>query len=168
MGPALALSSFILAATPAAPSCRDLPEFKRLDFWLGDWDVFVGETRVGANRIEAILRGCAVVETWRDVDGGEGRSLFYFVPATATWTQVWVTDQATRPGGVKEKRLVKDHAGGVRFQGAIPLPGGGTYLDRTTLTANADGSVRQLIEISKDDGRTWTTAFDARYVKKGT
>jgi hypothetical protein len=166
MGPALAVSLLWLAAAPAP--CRDVPEFHRLDFWLGDWDVYVRGVKVGANRIEPILAGCAVLESWRDLEGGEGRSLFYFVPATATWTQVWVTDRATRLGGVKEKRLVDDHAEGVRFQGRIPLAGGGSYLDRTTLTANADGSVRQLIEISKDDGRTWTTAFDGRYVKKGT
>jgi hypothetical protein len=52
----------------------------------------------------------------------------------------------------------------VRFQGAIPLPGGGQYLDRTTLTPLEDGAVRQVIEVSRD-GESWRTVFDAVYVR---
>ena len=32
------------------------------------------------------------------------------------------------------------------------------------LSPNADGSIRQFIEESADDGATWTTWFDGRYV----
>jgi hypothetical protein len=41
-------------------------------------------------------------------------------------------------------------------------------LDRTTLTPLADGRVRQVIERSSDGGTTWTTGFDAMYVRAGT
>jgi len=68
-------------------------------------------------------------------------------------------------GGVKEKTLVEVlEGGGVRFQGRIPLKGGGSYLDRTTLTPDAEGHVRQVIEVSTDGGSTWRTTFDALYV----
>ena len=46
----------------------------------------------------------------------------------------------------------------------IPLAGGGTYLDRTTLTPLADGRVHQRIEVS-GDGVAWRTVFDAIYVR---
>jgi hypothetical protein len=127
--------------------------------------VYVDDTRVGTNRIEKVLDGCAVVERWTGTGGGEGRSLFWYVPATDTWKQVWVTARAAAPGGVKEKALVEDLPdGGLRFQGEIPLPGGGSYLDRTTLTPLAEGRVRQVIETSSDGGRSWETRFDAEYV----
>jgi hypothetical protein len=40
---------------------------------------------------------------------------------------------------------------------------GKRVLDRTTLTLQADATVRQVIEISKDDGRTWNLKYDAIY-----
>jgi hypothetical protein len=43
----------------------------------------------------------------------------------------------------------------VRFVGELPQPGGGTVLDRTTLTPLPDGRIRQVIEQSKDGGKTW-------------
>ena len=130
----------LLALAPAtawgqAPPCGEEPALRRLDFWLGDWAVTVGEEQVGTNRIEKILDGCAVMEHWTSATGGEGKSLFYYQTVTQTWKQVWVTQFALGPGGVKEKKLVETYGGaGVRFQGEIPLAEGG-YLDRTTLTS---------------------------------
>ncbi len=79
----------------------------------------------------------------------------------------WVGEWAANPGGVKEKTLVEQTEGnGVRFQGTISRPDGSRYLDRTTLTPNADGSVRQLIEVSTDDGESWSPTFDAFYRRR--
>lgn len=138
--------------------------FHRLDFWLGEWVVRAGDRTVGTNRIVAILGGCAIEEHWTASDGGEGQSLFYYLSAVDEWRQVWVTEYATRPGGVKEKREVERFPdGGLRFQGEIPLPDGSTYLDRTTLTPLDNDRVRQVIEISRDGGVTWRPTFDAIY-----
>ena len=38
--------------------------------------------------------------------------------------------------------------------------------DRTTLTREAPDRVRQLIEVSKDGGKTWVSVFDAEYRRK--
>ena len=159
------------------PSCEDTPGFHKLDFWVGEWDVFSGadySQKVGTNRIEKILDGCAVMEHWTDAGGGVGKSLFFYTPATDTWKQVWVTENATRPGGVKEKTMVDIPAaeelpeGATRFQGTITRPNGSTYLDRTTLTPmeGGEGKVRQVIEVSTDGGENWRTAFDAIYVPR--
>ena len=73
----------------------------------------------------------------------------------------------TDAGFVKEKAQVDGApAGSVRFQGVIPLKGGGRLFDRTTLTPLPDGRVRQVIEQSHDGGVTWQTGFDAYYVRK--
>ena len=162
---AAALTLLTLAGrAQAVPSCNDDPNFHVLDFWLGAWNVFVGDTLAGTNRITRILNGCAVSEDWRDADGTRGMSLFYYQPATRLWKQVWVTEQALEPGGIKEKHLVaRLPGGGTRFQGEIALPDGRLMLDRTTLTPEANGEVRQVIEVSRDGGTTWRIAFDARY-----
>lgn len=155
------------ATLPAA--CDDVRGFHRLDFWAGTWDVQVNGRTVGRNRIEKILDGCAVLEHWRGQAGGEGKSLFYYIPANDTWKQVWVTAGATGRGGVKEKELVETTAdGGLRFLGEIPLADGTSYLDRTTLTPLPGGRVRQVIDRSTDGGETWHTGFDAVYVPVAT
>ena len=163
----------VLGAAPAATqeppprACGAVPGFSTLDFWVGEWDVLVGEEQVGENTIEKVLDGCAVTELWRAAGGGEGRSLFYHVAATDTWKQVWVTARAAAPGGVKEKTLIERYDdGGVRFRGEITLPDGRTYLDRTTLTPLDGGRVRQHIEVSTDAGQSWRTTFDAVYVPR--
>lgn len=147
------------------PACGDLEAYHRLDFWVGRWEVREGDRNVGDNRIEKIVGGCALMEHWTSAAGGEGKSLFYHVPATGEWKQVWVTARATRPGGLKEKTLVAEYGGpGVRFQGRVVLPNGGSVLDRTTLTPLGGGRVRQVIETSSDEGETWPVRFDAVYL----
>ena len=173
MGLIVALLAAGVIATPAgaqqAPTpCVEHPGYRLMDFWVGEWSVEVEGEEVGTNRITKILDGCAITEEWVDARGGEGRSLFYFVPAADEWRQVWVTERATAPGGTKEKRLVERLDGGaLRFQGTITLPDGRSYLDRTTLTPLDDGRVRQHIEISTDDGESWRSTFDAVYLPAG-
>lgn len=155
-------------ATGAAPAqtpspCGEVAEFRWLDFWVGHWTVHIGEQQVGTNRISKVLDGCAVTEDWTDARGRQGRSLFYRSPATGTWAQVWVTDLALAPGGVKEKALIARYPdGAVRFQGEIAGPNG-LVLDRTTLRPLEGGRVHQTIEVSDDGGISWTPSFDAIY-----
>lgn len=149
-------------------SCQDERGYHEMDFWLGEWTVRLGTRVVGTNRIQKMLKGCAVMEHWTGADGSEGKSLFYYDGVADVWKQVWVTDAAYAPGGLKEKVLVERLPGGaLRFQGEITTANGATYLDRTTLTPNPDGTVRQWIQISTDGGEMWTSTFDATYERKG-
>lgn len=151
------------AADPGG--CGESEAYRRLDFWVGTWEVRSGGRTVGENRIRKIEGGCALTERWRSARDGTGTSLFYVVPGEGVWRQVWVTPNAARPGGVKEKTQVTAYEGpGVRFRGRVRVPGGDEYLDRTTLTPLAEGRVRQVIETSTDDGRSWRVGFDAVYV----
>jgi hypothetical protein len=66
---------------------------RALDFWLGDWEVFLAEgPKDGDNRIEKMLGGFAVQENWTERDGHEGKSWFYYCGPEKRWKQVWVTD----------------------------------------------------------------------------
>jgi len=143
--------------------CNEVGTYHALDFWVGEWDVYIGREQVGHDRVEKTLDGCAVIENWTDAAGHEGKSLF-FVDYDGHWAQVWVTENAMAPGGTKEKVMVDDPPeGSVRFQGVVRHPDSGAWLDRTTLTPLPGGQVRQLIEVSHDNGATWNPTFDAVY-----
>jgi len=150
-------------SAPAKPApCDQNPTYHKLDFWVGAWDVFdlKSGAKDGTNRIEKTLKGCAILENWTETDGSEGKSLFYVVRATGQWRQIWVEDS----GGMKEKSLQESYSGeGVRFQGEILHRDGTSHLDRTTLQSMSGGRVRQMIEISRDAGKTWEVVYDAEY-----
>jgi len=156
-----ALPSYAQVIEPQ--SCAHSELYGMLDFWLGDWSVYVGDNLVGTNSIEKTMKGCAVLEHWESIDGGRGTSLFY-VDGQRLLKQVWVTEYGTMPGGVKEKThqpLAEQRQ--IRFQGRVYAEDGKSYLDRTTLTDLGNGRVRQLIEVSMDEGTTWRATFDAEY-----
>lgn len=155
---------------PAGQPCREQPAGRALDFWVGDWKVVDAKdgSPLGENRVDRILDGCAIIENWHGADAGDdGKSLFAYDANAQTWEQVWVTQDTSRPGGLKHKRMVAAYPdGSVRFEGEIPLKDGRIILDRTTLVPMKDGRVRQTIEDSRDGGTSWIAGFDAFYIRK--
>ncbi len=138
-------------------ACR-AAERRQFDFWMGSWVVTdtAGNT-VGANRISRIAGGCGLLEEWRAASGGEGKSINTYRPSTGRWTQHWVDGLGT----------VLDLSGGLEG-GSMVLLGErttprGPVVDRVTWTPLADGSVRQVWDISSDGRATWRTIFDGLY-----
>jgi hypothetical protein len=123
------------------------------DFWLGEWDVFDPDgKRVGRSSITAPYDTGALAEHWRGDGGVEGHSLNSWDPERSCWHQTWIDST----GGI----LLLD---GTMRDGAMVLTGvTADAQQRITWTPEGDG-VRQLWETSKDDGATWTVAFDGRY-----
>jgi hypothetical protein len=146
-----------------APRCDGGP-YRALDFWIGSWDVRLNDgTRAGVDVVEKSMDGCVVLEHWTDVRQNTGESFFYYHPAAKVWKQVWVVGT----GLVKEKQTVAaPQPRAVRFAGLTLRPDGRSIADRTTLLPQPDGTVRQIIEQSLDDGRTWQTTFDAIYTRR--
>lgn len=157
------LFMMISSTSTAQAACADTAAGRALDFWLGDWTVHTGEDQVGTNAIQKALDGCAIFEHWENRFGNQGKSLFYFDAVEDTWQQVWVTEDTSRPGGLKLKSMAAQAEGMVRFEGTLMHPTRGEYLDRTTLTLETDETVRQLIEVSFDGGASWQISFDAVY-----
>lgn len=154
----------VLLGQQTTSSCNERQEFHLLDFWVGSWEVYSGDQKVGANTIEKVLGGCAIIENWRSAGGGTGKSLFYYYPKEERWKQVWVTGNPFSNGGVKEKAHVETlENGGTRFQGVVISSNGTEYLDRTTLNPLDNGDVEQVIEISTDGGQSWKEMFRGIY-----
>ncbi len=152
----------VAAADQAAHPCESDPRYHAFDFWVGDWDVYMGRQAVGSNRIERIEHGCALLESWTDGYGGTGKSLNDFDPVDGKWRQSWVDEAGS----------IVHYEGGIEG-GAMRMKGwshaaGAAQLARATWTPRPDGSVRQVLERSSDGGKTWNVAFDAVYVKKGS
>lgn len=168
---ALALASVLFCAAPAsalaASDCATDGTFHWLDFWLGTWRVTANGAYAGTDAVTSDLGGCAVDEHWTDADGSRGQGLFFYDSFAGRWNQIWLTEQSAHVGGLKYKTLVgRFPDGSVRFQGLLPAPAGRPpILDRTTLTPVRDGTVRQVIEISRDGGTTWSVTFDAVYTR---
>ncbi|HEX9815249.1 MAG TPA: tetratricopeptide repeat protein, partial [Myxococcota bacterium] len=111
-----------------------------LDFWIGEWDVFVDGEQVGTNQIESTLGGGALREHWRASDGTRGESLFYFLPHAGEWKQVWIAYGAR----VVKEKTSSPVENGIRFEGVSHFSDGRDLPDRTTLTREDDGRVRQV------------------------
>ena len=152
-----------VAQQPASqpPPCS-AAEHRQFDFWMGDWEVTTPDGKpAGRNRIEPILGGCVLQERWTGAAGSTGNSFNLYNRASGQWEQFWVDGSGGRlhlRGGLQEGAMV--------MQGERERPDPDTGVvqrERITWTPNEDGSVRQLWESSKDEGKTWNVVFDGRY-----
>lgn len=154
----LALLPTVGSSEPRSPQC-DTPAHGQFDFWVGEWTVEAGGRPAGTNRIERILGGCALLETWVSADGPGGRSLTFYDSAREVWHQSWI-DAAGRPL-LLEGRFT---GGRMQLEGQRPAEGSaGAIHHRLTWAPAPEGAVRQLWETSTDGGRTWTVVFDGQY-----
>lgn len=146
---------------PAKPPGCTAAAHRQFDFWLGDWDVTDGKGKAaGRNRIVSLHDGCALQENWSGAGGFTGTSLNAYDAERKAWHQTWVDNNA----GVL--RLDGTFADGKMVLTGVSLDDGKKVLQRITWERLPDARVRQLWESSKDDGTTWTVAFDGYYAKR--
>lgn len=148
---------------PAKPCAA--PEYRQFDFWLGEWNVFNPDGKpAGQSKIEPVANGCAILENWSSGGGAfTGKSLNIYDRNDKRWHQSWVDSSGGRlelTGVFADRKMTLE--GTALNQ---PKPGDKT-IQRIAWTANTDGSVRQLWESSTDGGKTWSVAFDGKYVRK--
>ena len=152
------------APVPPPAACSD-PRHRQFDFWIGSWSVSSNGQVAGSNSIQPILNGCVLLENWQGAGaaGLAGKSFNLFDQASGQWHQTWVDGGGTLlelNGGLK--------AGNMVLTGERPAAdGSGMTRHRITWTPNADGTVRQLWDVSKD-GENWTVLFDGLYEKVRT
>jgi hypothetical protein len=168
------LIAFTLLCMGAAPLAGQVParattpcmsdsNSRRLDFWIGEWDVTPAKwtTVVGHSVIQRVSGGCALLENWTAGNGGEGKSLNAYNASTGQWQQFWVGPQ----GGVTEYR--ESHWNGPTLvllaHSRNPQ---GPFEQRLSFTPIDANTVRQFGESSSDGGVTWTVGYDFYYHRK--
>lgn len=165
MGPAL-LACYLLvtpmkAEAQAAPGRCEGPGHRQFDFWVGNWTVHRPDgTVAGTNRVESILDGCALSETWTATGPSRGRSVNGYDAGSGKWHQAWIDNSGTvllLSGGLVNGEMV--------LEGERTLPDGTQQLERITWTPNTDGTIRQVWQSSSTRGMRWTTVFDGLYRK---
>jgi Tfp pilus assembly protein PilF len=144
----------------AANPCRSRPEYRGFDFWIGEWapQNLQGVT-VGTSSVQLILGSCIIFENW-ETPISAGKSFNLFDARDGKWHQTWVDAMGSMThyvGGIQDGKMVLV---------SDSTTGGTRTLAKMTFSKLADGSVRQHGENSTDDGKTWTTTFDFKYVRK--
>ncbi len=140
------------------------PEYRQLDFWVGNWDVFNERgIKVGESRVDLILKDCVVFENWNGIegDGDAGKSFNKYDPPSGKWEQFWVADTGTTTYFIGE--LVD---GEMRYTHEHKLKDGRTLLRHLTFSRLPQGKVRQVSQRSMDGGKTWVTEYDFTYVPR--
>lgn len=152
----------VIALDKQRHPCRYSAEAKQFDFWVGEWEVFNPQgQKSGTSVIQQIANGCGILENWRDIFGNEGKSINFFDTNTSKWYQYWI-GSAGGPG--RFAGVYSD--GALRYEGEPATVNGVRTLNRLTFF-NVDAStVRQFAETSADEGKTWTTSYDLKYVRK--
>ncbi|HEY5615296.1 MAG TPA: hypothetical protein VIL52_04675 [Bacteroidota bacterium] len=151
----------VLNAQQQAP-CKQSPEFRQFDFWVGEWEVRnpKGE-KVGDSSIQLIIDDCVISENYTGVRGYTGKSFNIYNAPLKKWQQFWVDSQ----GGVLE--FSGAYSDGKLEYTAVSIDTLGKPLHhRMAFFDMPDKTVRQLWEQSTDGGKQWATVFDGTYVKK--
>jgi hypothetical protein len=174
----LALSLIALISLIAAPSVRTAaaqpvkcsgPGFDDFDFWVGEWTVQWttpdGRAAQGTNRIRRTLDGCAIVEEFDGQPGSplKGISVSVYDPRRKLWKQTWVDNHAS----------YLDFEGGPVSEGPARLVlSRSTVIDGKPLRQRMvfrDVTANGLVwdwQRSRDDGATWETSWQLRYVRR--
>jgi len=148
-------------AAPKGPPCSS-PAHHQFDFWIGEWDVQTPKgTAAGENKVEPILDGCALRESWKAADGSEATSLTSYDAPGARWTQTFVDSLGMvmiLEGDLKDGKMVLS---GTRYG-----PRGSSTLNRVIWQKVDADHLRQRWEQSTDEGKQWTLLFEGVYTRK--
>lgn len=142
-----------------ANPCRSRPEYRQFDFWIGEWAPQNAQgVTVGTSSIQLILGSCIIFENW-NTPVSSGKSFNLYDVRDGKWHQTWVD----------AKGLITHYVGGIQDGRMVLLSdttaNGKPSVARMTFSKLPDGSVRQHGESSTDEGKTWTTRFDFKYVR---
>lgn len=149
------------AGTPKGPPCSSSGHHQ-FDFWVGDWEVQTPKgTPAGVNKVEKILEGCAIRETWTASDGSHGTSISSYDAPAGRWTQTFVDDMGmvlVLEGDLRDGRMI--------LSGRRSGPRGSSILNRIIWQKVEGDRIRQRWEQSPDDGKNWTLLFEGIYTRK--
>jgi hypothetical protein len=152
--------SAIFAQETTALPCSENPNYRLLDFWIGDWEVKSHDGQLyGHNNVESILDGCVLMENWKGAKSSKGKSFNFYDHGSKKWIQRWVDNSG---GSLDLKGDIKE--GAAVFLGLSKNKKGENIHNRLTLKKGPENQVFQIWEQSKDS-ISWQKVFDAIYYK---
>ena len=148
--------------------CSD-PVYRQFDFWIGEWEAFGPKgKKAGDSKISTVLDSCVILEEWTStavVNGLRyaGKSFNTYNAVTGQWQQTWVDNAAAST----EYLVGKFEADRIIFQ-TNPFKFSKDTIATRKLTFFNLGKdkVRQLGELSKNNGQDWITEYDLEYRRK--
>jgi hypothetical protein len=161
----IAVCGFFVTGAHAAEtskSCSDA-EFRKFDFWIGDWDTFdvpvtSASKSEARNHVDSILEGCVIREDYDQFDGHHGQSFTIYDAPRKVWHQSWVTNRG--------ELLVLE---GTRSGDRITLEGDmikANDKQRVRVVWYPQGDdVRETATASSDGGKNWKPLFDILFRK---
>jgi tetratricopeptide (TPR) repeat protein len=150
---------FVLAVEKAQKPCMFAEGYRQFDFWVGEWDVFANNQKVGTSNVKVLQQGCIVEENWA-TPAQTAQSFNFYNPVTKKWHQSYMDSNG---GNWMMDGEYRD--GALRYEGFIYTPQGKTPVHMTFYNLGAD-RVRQTAETSADGGKTWTQGWDGLYIRK--
>ena len=153
----------VLAQEP----CEKDTIYNQFDFWIGEWTVYDLKNNIAGNsKISKILDNCVVLEEWTSANKQpsgliySGKSYNTYDANAKQWQQTWVDNI----GGSTEFLFGKYENNSMEFlTNEFQLDKNTKAIRKLTFFKLKNGYVRQLGEISKDKGATWTNEYDLEY-----
>lgn len=142
---------------------------RAFDFWIGDWEAFATNgNKAGDSKISLILDSCVILEEWTSAGQQKGfvfkgKSFNTYNSASKQWQQTWVDNT----GNTTEFLRGSASDGQIIFYADKVISNEGkSFMRRLTFTKITTDKIRQLGEMSNDDGLTWTIEYDLEYRRK--
>jgi hypothetical protein len=151
----------IAAMRKNAHTCNS-PEFRQFDYWLGEWDVEANGQKIARSSIQLILDECVIFENYEAFRGYAGKSFSVFEKSAGAWQQCYVD---TGGGYHRWTDGHPDANGAMTFRWDYTLNGQKT-LNKMTYVKEGPDKVRQILEASTDDGKTWAQTYNGLYTRR--
>jgi hypothetical protein len=164
---------FFLSLFPKIVPAQKLPcsgaQYRSFDFWIGEWEAFGKDgKKAGDSKVTLILDSCVILEEWTSASlqlgfRYAGKSFNTYNSSTGQWQQTWVDNS----GGSNEYLLGKYENNQIVYTSSpFKFSKDSMAVRRMTFTKINDLSIRQLGEISKNNGVNWQTEYDLEYLRK--
>lgn len=154
-------AEIVAAARKNQHPCAASPEFRQFDYWLGEWDVEVGGQKAARSSVQLVVDDCVIFENYATLNGNySGKSFSMWVAANKKWEQRYVDS-----GGAFHEWTGSLDGDTMRFFWTHDR-GGKKVLSRMAYLKEGPDRVRQVLEDSSDDGKTWVKTYDGLYTRR--
>lgn len=139
-----------------ALSLAGMPAEKRFDFWIGEWDVYLGDEKVTEWSVKKELEGKVIRQT-----GPYSMTVVNFEPNSKKWHMTWMSTEGHHDvltGGLEGEALVM-HQKVVR-----EAPGS---IGRWILSDVHKNYFSADWQLSADKGKTWSSESQMTFWRKG-